>query len=208
MTRIRLTGLTLTLLLVAWIGCYFPWTATTGAAFSVNLFDLAEWTSLDPVVRGGNPTLLSTFLLRATVALIALALAIKIVDMPNRLARWGLWLLTFLIGVGLLPPLDFFRGSFDDPNYRQQFVIAAVTLISIGAIIFFGRRGTVRALAWIGSILSILALIFGVIGTLMAASELGAFGLRFAPGVGIAITGVALIGAISLSTIIHFRADT
>lgn len=199
MTRLRLSWFALGLLLIAWIGCYFPWVATTGAAFSVNLFDLAEWTSLDPAVRSGNPALLSTFLLRATVALIAPALAIKVGDVPNRAARWGLWLLTLLIGIGLLPPLDFFRGAFDDPNYQQQFGIALITVIGIGAIVFIGRRGTSRILVWSGTLLSIVAFLFGVIGVLMGSNELGAFGLRFAPGLGIAISGLALIGTISLS---------
>ncbi|MHB8752976.1 MAG: hypothetical protein ACYDBJ_27770, partial [Aggregatilineales bacterium] len=140
LTRIRLTWLTLVLILIAWIGCYFPWTATTGTAFSVNLFDLAEWTSLDPAVRGGTPALLATFLLRMTVGLIALALPLKAADVPNRSMRCGIWILSLLIGIGLLPPLDFFRGAFDDPNYRQQFVIALITLIGIGASVFIGRR--------------------------------------------------------------------
>jgi len=199
--RTGLKWVALGLLLIAWIGCYFPWTTTTGTAFSVNLFDLAEWTSLDPAVRGENPPFLATFLLRGTVGLIVLSLAIRTSHLSNRKVRWGLWIVALLVGVGLLPPLDFFRGAFDDPNYRQQFLIALVAVVGVGAAVFIGRRGAIGRLAWVASGSLILAFVFGMTGALGGGSALGAFGLVLAPGPGIAVTGVALIGAISLNVL-------
>jgi hypothetical protein len=203
-------GITLIFLLVAWIGCYFPWIATTGTAFSVNLFDLAEWTSLDPNVRGGNPPLLATFLLRATVGLIAVALATKSIGISNRVARWGLWILAALIGAGLLPPLDFFRGAFDDLNYRQQFVIALISVMGTCVVIFIEGRTISASMKLreklgvrflLGSGLAILGLATGMIGAVLGIRELSAFGLHLAPGLGLILTGLALVGAISLSLV-------
>src|SRR5579859_4321871 len=173
------------LTLLAWIGCFFPWTVTTGAAFTNNLFDLAEWSSIDSTVRyGSNPPLIPPFFLRLAVGLIALALTVQAEQLKNRPARWIFRILALLIGIGLLPPIAFFTGQFGDPNYRQQFVIATVTCIGIVLISVFSARLPERIIRIVGVVISLLALVSGLLGETLAINALNAFQLHLAVGGG------------------------
>lgn len=203
------------LTLLAWIGTYLPWVTTTGAAFSSNLYDLAEWTSLYPAVRGGNPPLLPTFLLRATPALIAIGLSLHSTrrvtstvsdSLPVKRVgafevsrwMWGVRVLAVLIAVGLLPPFDFFRGQFGDPNYRQQFIIAGLTLLII-------IGGWWRAPPGIGFAVVVLAVLCALAGAALGLNVLGQLGLHAAPGVGVFLTPTALILSMIISVMSHLR---
>ncbi len=170
--------------LIGWIGTYLPWVATTGAAFSSNLYDLAEWTSLHPAVRGGNPPLLATLLLRLVPALIAVGLAVYV-----KQTRHLTGVLALLIGVGLLPPFEFFRGQFGDPNYRQQFVIAVVTCISVLIAWWRAPQRLVPLTAVLGIVCSLGGAVFGL-------NALSSLGLHVAPGPGSALTVIGLSGTL------------
>jgi len=184
------------LTLLAWIGCFFPWTLTTGAAFTNNLFDLAEWSSLDSTVRyGSNPPLLPPFFLRLAVGLIALALTIQAEQLKNRPARWALRILALLIGIGLLPPIAFFTGSFGDPNYRQQAVIGGLTSLGVVLISVFSARLPERTIRIAGVIACLLALISGLLGEALANNALSAFQLHLAVGGGAVVFALGLLGA-------------
>ena len=174
-------------LIVAWLGCYFPWTATRGAAFTVNLFDLAEWTSLDSAVRYGSPPLLPTFLLRLTVGLIAVIIALHAVQTRSIGARRVLIGLALLIGIGLLPPIAFFSGQSGDANYRQQFVIALATCVVVFNLWLLGQRLSHRIVARATVIGLVLALITGTIGWLTGVNALSAFQIHLSPGYGLLI---------------------
>ena len=183
---------TLILILLAWLGTYFPWVAAGVTAFSVNLYDLAEWSSLNPAIRGGTFPLLATFCLRAAVGLIAIRLALQAATNSHRVVRQAIRLLALLIGIGLLPPFDFIRGAFDDPNYRQQFLIAVVSCLAIIATWRVSHPGNnLSPLAVATTLLNWFALAMGAIGLVVGIQALGRLGLRASYGPGAVLTLVA-----------------
>jgi len=187
----------LLLILLAWIGTYFPWTTTGVTAFSVNLYDLAEWSSLNPAVRSGPFPLLATFCLRATVGLLAFRLTLQAASSPGRTFRWTIRALALLIAIGLLPPMDFFRGAFDDPNYRQQFIVAVVSGIAILAAWRVSRvskeSAKSRVFPTICMIANGLALVLSVVGLIIALQALGLLGLHVGLGFGAMLTLIATL---------------
>ena len=161
-------------------------------AFSVNLYDLAEWSSLNPVIRGGSFPLLATFCLRVAVGLLAVRLALQAAANPNRTVRWAVRLVALLIGIGLLPPFDFFRGAFDDPNYRQQFIIALVSSLAILLAWRVSSLGSkLSPLAVLTALLNWFALALSMVGLVIGLQALSILGLRVSYGPGAALTLVA-----------------
>lgn len=133
------------------IGYSLPWLQGPGVSLSPNAYDLAEWSSLHPAARAESPALLTALLLRLPLACIALMLSFSApADTRGRLIC-GLGAL--LLAAALLPPLEFVR-AFDDLNYRQQFMLAAVALI--GSLI--GLSGVLRR--W-SRVVAVLALVIG-----------------------------------------------
>ena len=119
----------------------FPWVVNPAASLSPNAYDLAEWTSLHPAVRAETPMLLTSLLLRLPLACLALLIAFR----ARR--NWFSVIVVLLIGLALLPPLEFIK-TLGDPNYDQQAALAAITLIG-GAI---GLSGILpRARRWIAA---------------------------------------------------------
>ncbi len=101
-----------------------PWIHNPGTSLSLNAYDLAEWATLHPSVRTSTPPLITSLLLR--LPLLCLALAIVV----NSLQSNGIKLMLICItAVALLPPLEFFGSAFEDINYRQQFILAMITLL-------------------------------------------------------------------------------
>ncbi|NJO84308.1 MAG: hypothetical protein HC828_17015 [Blastochloris sp.] len=185
MTRLRL--IVVVLLLVVYL---LPWAALSegSAAFSLNAYDLAEWASLHPAERASSPILLTSLLLRLPLACIGVALALT---MPNRM-------LAVIVGViffaALLPPLTFINQR-DDPNYQQQFMIAALVLVaSVSAAVFMRR---VRVLSVMGVLFALVALGAGAGGALRAADLLRGFGVA---------ASVTLIPVISAALWLTFAA--
>ncbi len=185
-------------LLLAWIGCYLPWSLTLSTAFSANLFDLAEWSSLDSAVRYANPPLLPTVFLRLTVGLIAFALASQADTLTNRAVRWIVRIVALLIGIGLLPPLEFFRGAFGDPNYRQQLVIALVTCLAALGAVFGPPRLPGKTVRLAGLAACVAALGCTLLGAFLSINALNAFRLNLVLGGGAALTALTLFCAILL----------
>lgn len=122
-----------------------PWLSGGSAALTYGGYDLAEWVSLHPEVRGGNPALWAALLLRLPLTCIALLLAL----IPARArAQWSDVLRTagiILLTIAQLPPLEFFTIAQGDVNYQQQFMLALATFIlGIGAL--FAPLGKARAI--------------------------------------------------------------
>jgi len=186
-------------LLIAWVGCYCQWTTTRGAAFSVNIFDLAEWTSLDAVIRYGSPSLplLPTFLLRLTVGLLAFAIAVQAIRAQSAIARRLLIALALVITIGLLPPFGNLKIALSDINYRQQLIIAVITSFSVIAIWLLAARVPKRVIMIGGIVLPIATLLLGSIGWLMAVNALSVFQIHLAPGVGLFIFAIGLLVSIA-----------
>ena len=117
--------LLIALVVLALYACTLPWVNNPGAALRLSAYDLAEWTSLVPSVRGGSPPLLPTVLLRLPLLILSGVIAFS---KGNRVIRA---VIVLTAAVALLPPLNFLQTP-DDINYRQQFVLAVLTLISGG----------------------------------------------------------------------------
>mgnify|MGYP005836978137 CR=1 FL=1 len=169
---------------LAALGCYLPWVEHPAAALAPNAFDLAEWTSLHPAVRGGSPPLLLTLLLRAPFALAGVGIALA--------APWG-WLPGLVVALTLLPPMEFFRGAWGDPNFRQGFALTLAT----GALVLLAlpaRRLLARvrwALPMLPALLGIAAIIGSAPPALALVNEMYAAG--YGHGVVWALAGFALV---------------
>ena len=116
--------LNLTLFIAGLFAYSLPWIAGPGASLTLNAYDLAEWTSLHPWVRAATPPLVVTFMLRALPALLTLFLFTT----AARSWRRYIAVIVFVVALALLPPAAFFGSAFDDPNFRQQAVLALLTL--------------------------------------------------------------------------------
>ncbi len=150
--------LTVLFAVLAVIGTYLPWTWWQGgAAFSVNVYDLAEWMSLVPRVRFGEPPLLTPGLMRLVPALLAVVLCVSAQETKRRGLRWLLRALALQLCIGLLPPVEFLRGQLGDPNYRQQAVIAILSGLCVLAMMF-------RPLKAVALLATFIALVCSVVG--------------------------------------------
>jgi hypothetical protein len=95
--------------------------------------------------------------------------------------------------ITLMPPLEFFRGAFNDTNYQQQFVLSGITLIGLGAIWFLRRRigkWQVRIEATIVA-LSIFA---ALVGVAMAYNTIQSVGIFPTIGGGVVLFVASLVG--------------
>ena len=106
------------------LACLLPWMTGAGNTLTLNLWDLAEWCSINPQSRHANIPLGASLGLRS-LPLLLLALAIWRDDMPARL-RMALALLTTL---AVLPPPDLLLADAANPNYRQQLAIGIAALL-------------------------------------------------------------------------------
>jgi hypothetical protein len=186
-----------------WIGALFllgcaayslPWLANHSTGLSFGAYDLAEWASLHPTVRAGNPTLLASFLLRLPLACLGLLGFIGIF-------RANLWLrlsLLMLIGIALLPPLEFFTQYRDDPNYRQQFFLAVSTVLFGILSMSLVRRGYIRPLVITFVLIGAISSLWGL---LQGYSLMTAFNLPTR----ISFGGIALLAIYTLTGYILLR---
>lgn len=145
-----------TVFLLALVFYHLPWILTPGVGLNMGAYDLAEWASLHPIVRVSSPPLLHSFILRLPLALLALIVAFT----GRRNGKnGGRLLIVGLIALALLPPLEFFTQYPNDPNYRQQFALAFLTLLvgGIGLTSYLNRwrRLIVIALTVLGAASSI-----------------------------------------------------
>jgi len=204
---LRFSQLWLSLALLAY---YLPWTVHPAAAFTLNANDLAEWISLHPAVRGGSPPLVGPFLLRIVLAGMAVLWACYATRPAHRMQRSGLWqkiaiVMALILGITLMPPLGFFRGAGDDPNYQQQFMISLGTMSSLIVLTAIWNRFCERA-RWLFRVLNIgipsLGVIAGMVGLISAMDTVRSVGLTVGLGPGLP----ALIFALSIYGVAEFEA--
>lgn len=124
------------IVLAVGVVCYYlPWFTHKTAGFTMNAFDLAEWSSLHPAVRSEAPPLLTSFLLRAPQVALVAALAVASSRLDDVRYRWMVRLMAALLALRLVPPTDFFTGTTADPNYRQMAWMTALGLILAAAVV-------------------------------------------------------------------------
>jgi hypothetical protein len=190
-----LTGL----LIAALIGYYLSWLANPAAALSANAFDLAEWVGLAPSQRGAAPLPMpASFFLRATLLLLVLLYGLRARAWRGA-GRVALTALALILALTLLPPLGFFRGEWEDPNYRQLMGLSAVALIGLAAVMLVPRRliGR-RAEASIALLIAVCA----VIGQVLALDVIRSLHITAPAGVGF---GAVIVSTISYAALILWR---
>ncbi len=143
-----------------------------------------------------TPPLLTPLLLRASSGLIAVTLANRAATLRSGIAGWSLRVLALLIGVGLLTPFDFLRNSFGDPNYRQQFGVALVTVLAV--LISVWRPSQRLSMGAV-----ILAALCGVVGGVLGLNAFRALGIHDAVGVGLILTVAALLASVLISVLLN-----
>ena len=113
----------------ALVGYILPWVSHSSAALSLNATDLAAWSARHIHEFEEAPALLTAFLLRGQlVVLAALWPAIIKSATAGALAsgrRGYAWLVSLLFVVALLPPLDGLLKEPANPNYRQLLLLSA-----------------------------------------------------------------------------------
>jgi hypothetical protein len=179
------------LLLLAYV---LPWQVVpTIGGLTNGAYDLAEWISIHPAVRG-EPFLLTALLLRLPLVMIAWWVGASGVRkhvgtafMPSVHARSvnfpGRAILIMLIAIALLPPLEFLTSARSDPNYQQQFMLACLAFIGgMAGIALAARNG--RIIAVIGMVALIIGAAAGIWGLMRALGLMAAFGLDAQVGAG------------------------
>ncbi len=177
---------------LALIAYYLPWIWHPTAALTANAYDLAEWVSIHPAVRNGDPPLVAPFLLRSLLGGIALLCGLCAVCAQKWWGRWLYGALAVILAITLLPPPDFFRGAGGDPNYRQQFGLAVGTFIALLAI--FGlRRRLARFSARLEAVIVLAVLIAAYVGEGLALRVVQSLGIAVMLGGGILVLFVGLL---------------
>lgn len=181
---------------VALVAYLIPWITHPTASFRLDAFDLAEWSSLHPLMRISEPVLLISLLLRSLPLLLALIISLNAPKRDFRHMVWWISLISVLITTfALLPPTDFFTDSTlrNDVNYRQQFQLSIATFIG-GIIGLSGIFYRIRHL------LNIIIGIAGLIMSYWAMSEVFSIlewegtGIEVTIGAGSILMGITLIG--------------
>lgn len=183
------------------IGLALPWLSVDGASLQPGAYDLAEWLTLLPAVRVNNAFLLPALLLRLTWVWLGIVLSLQYAVAGIRLKVVVLIVLAG-IALALVPPVDFFRGQFQDANYQQQFAIWALFLVAvILGIIVSQRRGwrLWGTLVGLGSALSC-----GLAGAVWGQMLWQRYGLAVNYGWGVAVY-VVMLSAALLLTLINLR---
>jgi len=171
---------------------YAPWFTHPTAAFTMNAFDLAEWSSLHPAVRSSSPPMLTSLLLRLPHVLLVAALALAANGLPDVRARWIVRGLALLLALRMVPPTDFFSGATDDGNYRQLALLTAAGLgLALGAIA--AVRLAWRAQAALLIVGLVVAVVAGWMGLARAGVLLDNFEIEVATGAG--PVGLSVIAA-------------
>jgi hypothetical protein len=157
-----------------------PWLVNPAVSLTPNGYELAEWTSLHPAVRGAEPPLLTSLLLRLPLVCLALVVAFT--------TRRGILPLIVVLGVvaALLPP-ELIQAT-DNPNSRQQGALALITLV--GGLL--GLSGVLRRFRrWVAVSAALVGALASSFGLLQSAELMRGFSLPAHAGIG----GIALIAA-------------
>lgn len=180
------------LVLIGLGGYLLPWIVASSGPMTLNAFDLAEWASLVPAQRGTFPPLAVPLLLRLQPVLLSL-LAGLIALGRKEMAIAALAIC--LIAIAQLPPFEYVH-DINNLNYRQQFVLAAISLVAGFLLLPLRRRWIALAVALTLAITGIVTATLGLSG---ATALYNQFGLAAAQGAGIAILILCYAAIIALA---------
>lgn len=162
-----------------------PWVVNPAASLTPNGYELAEWTSLHPTVRGGDPPLVPSLLLRLPLVCIPLVVAFS-TRPRSPLAT----LLVLVVSAGLLPP-ELLQAA-GNPNSSQQGGLALITL-TVGMIGVSGLLPSIRH--WVATGAALVGAIACAIGLAQGVDLMRSFALPAQIGLG----GVALATTFALT---------
>ena len=111
------------LALLGLLGYLLPWAVASSAPMTLNAYDLAEWASLHPAQRQTTPPLLAPLLLRAQLVVLSSIIALSVSQ------RWVAAAAVVALALAQLPPFEYVY-DIANLNYRQQFVLALVSLVA------------------------------------------------------------------------------
>lgn len=196
MTRLERHLLFWLWLSLAWLTYVTPWALNPGAGLTVNAYDLAEWASLHPTAQAN--ALLTPLLLRAPLMFLTWLIALHA---PRELkGSWWWHVLAILVLVlAQLPPLEFL-GETGDPNYRQQALLAVLSLGGAWPLLWL-KRGQSLLTLLLAFLLGLSALIGGLQGAQLMREP---FGMPAHLSLGwLSFVGVALL--LMLSAAVRLR---
>jgi hypothetical protein len=113
------------LLLLVWIGMWGAWIPARTVGLTQNAFYLAEWSTLLPELRFGGLAYLAE-VLRLSVALAVVALAVSVGVVKSPLARWAIRMIACLPGLVILPPYPEVLNLWWSASYGNRFIVATV----------------------------------------------------------------------------------
>ena len=118
--------LPLILSLIGLVGYALPWVVATSAPMTLNAFDLAEWASLHPAQRHASPPLLAPLLLRTQLLILTVTFGAAASSRP-----WTsiIAVLVLILAAAQLPPFEYVY-DIANLNYRQQFILALLSLLA------------------------------------------------------------------------------
>lgn len=180
------------LIVVALCGYALPWIVVPAGSLTLNGHDLAEWASLVPSQRATSPPLLAPLLLRFQLVMLSMLLGVIAVG-RRRKAMTAVAIC--LLAASQLPPFEFVY-DINNLNYRQQFSLAAFSLIAgLCLIPLRTRRLSLLVVFFIAAI----GLVTSALGLSMALELYGAFELDADPGAGIWVLGLSYITLIAIA---------
>jgi hypothetical protein len=118
------------LLVLAWVGIWGAWIPAKTASLTQNALYLAEWSTILPESRFGGLAYLAE-VLRASVAVAVVALAVGVGAFKRPLLRWSIRLAACLPGLVILPPYPEILNLWRSVSYGSRFLIAAALFTGI-----------------------------------------------------------------------------
>lgn len=175
--------------------CYVLLPAVTHytAGFTMNAFDLAEWSSLHPSVRSDSPPMLTSFLLRVPLVILAVTLALAANSIQDTRWRWLIRVLALALMLRLIPPTDFLSSASADPNYRQMALLTVLGIVLVGVTVFIPASWQ-RWILLAGLTLGVIA---GWMGLSRALVLLRDFQIDYQIGSGLIV--LSLFGAVAVA---------
>lgn len=182
-------------LALAWAGMWGAWIPHRTASLTQNAADLAGWADVLLDVRSG-PLASVPDLLRLSLVLAALALAVQAGGVENLWLRWTIRLVAVLPALVLLPPYPFVLDLWRSETYGARFLIAAALPVGVTATILTDRL-TPQVRRWMALGLAVTAVAAGLLAYQALQRPFEAhYASRLPPGWGvIAFAGGLAIGA-------------
>lgn len=178
------------------IAFHMPWTTHPTAAFRLNAFDLAEQIRYHPAIIAESPTLRSSALLWAGLAMIAGGLAMTSRLFRDWRAHWGWWGLACLIALRMIPNQDAIRNPrlMLEDDYSRIFALLMGFGLALAIVAVILPRPKITL-----PVLASLALILPIIGFMRGWRLLDELGLDLGLGAGMMIYSAATLGIMILT---------